>query len=857
MLAAALVLILASAYPLSAQSLEEARVLLREGKFAECAAMAETETRRSAWQEEWWVIRIQAELAQGKYPQALRTTNDALVTHPLSLQIQLLARTAYLHNGQQAQADRTLADIERFVIAAPRRYVSPGDRVALGRFLLLRNADPRQVLELIYDPARRDSPEFVEVYFATAELALDKFDNALAARSLREAPPASSQDPRYHYLFARAYAPDDPERAEEYLTAALKLNPRHVDSLLMRIDRLVDAEQYGPADDTIKQILEVNASHPLAWAYKAALAHLANDAEGEKKARDQALATWRANPEVDHLIGRKLSQKYRFEEGATYQRAALAFDPGYRPAKIQLSQDLLRLGQELEGWRLADEVLAQDAYNVVAFNLVTLREELAKFRTLREDGLIVRMESREADLYGKRVLELLKRARATLCEKYEFTLDEPIVIEIFPRQQDFAVRTFGMPGAEGFLGVCFGRVITANSPASQGAQPSNWEAVLWHEFCHVVTLHKTKNKMPRWLSEGISVYEERQANRGWGQTMTPQYREMILAGEMPPVSQLSSAFLSPKSPLHLQFAYYESALVVEFLIDRFGLDVLKQVLAELGNGMEINEALIRHTLPLGALDAEFAAFARERAEKLAPGGTWEAPELPLAADAAAWATWLEVHPQSVPGLQGWSRQLLREQKYAEAIAAAERLAALYPDDASADSASAIMAAAYHEMGDGAGERKALEDLAARDGDLTVAFLRLIELGEEMDDWHCVAENARRLLAVNPLIIAPHRALAEAAERLELRPGAIEAYRALLTFESADPAEVHFRLASLLREEGKLDEAKRQVLMSLDEAPRYREALQLLLELAPLKNEPIEGDDTGAQKTDEASNGDKR
>ena len=47
-------------------------------------------------------------------------------------------------------------------------------------------------------------------------------------------------------------------------------------------------------------------------------------------------------------------------------------------------------------------------------------------------------------------------------------------------------------GGAGFLGVCFGSVITANSPASQSASPANWQSVLWHEFCHVVTLQKTK-----------------------------------------------------------------------------------------------------------------------------------------------------------------------------------------------------------------------------------------------------------------------------------------------------------------------------------------------------------------------------
>ena len=51
-----------------------------------------------------------------------------------------------------------------------------------------------------------------------------------------------------------------------------------------------------------------------------------------------------------------------------------------------------------------------------------------------------------------------------------------------------------------------------------------------------------------------------------------------------PLSQLSSAFLAPKTPLHLQFAYFESALAVDFLIERCGLPAMKGLLDDLGSG---------------------------------------------------------------------------------------------------------------------------------------------------------------------------------------------------------------------------------------------------------------------------------
>ena len=421
---------------------------------------------------------------------------------------------------------------------SPRHYANASGFVTMGRFYLLRGADARKVLDQCYDVVTKKEPDYVEAYFAIAEMALSKEDYALAAETLRKAPKAAALDPRFHYLLASALEPEDRAGTAKALAEALKINPRHVDSLLLEADQLIDGERYTEAEDVLERVLKVNPHEPRAFANKAVLAHLRNDSEAETAARQKALARWAANPEVDHQIGRKLSQKYRFAEGAARQKQALVFDRDYLPAKVQLCQDLLRLGDEEEGWRLAEEIFGKDGYNVLAYNLITLRDRLAGFRTLSGDGLVVRMEGREADLYGQRVLALLRRARKTLAERYGVTLEEPVIVEIFPQHKEFAVRTFGLPGADGLLGVCFGRVVTANSPASQGEHPANWEAVLWHEFCHVVTLNKTHNKMPRWLSEGISVYEEGRENPTWATPLDPRFRAMILGDALDPAEPL-------------------------------------------------------------------------------------------------------------------------------------------------------------------------------------------------------------------------------------------------------------------------------------------------------------------------------
>ena len=266
----------------------------------------------------------------------------------------------------------------------------------------------------------------------------------------------------------------------------LRVNP-------LKADNEIDRERYEAAKETIDQILKINPKQQQAYALLAVMAHVRGDYEEEQKLRDKALETWSRNPEVDHLIGLKLSQKYRFKEGAAYQRKAIEFDPNHVGATFQLAQDHLRLGNDDVGWQLARDVAKEDEYNVVAHNLLTLYDRIKDFSVLEANDIFIRMDPREASIYGDDVVELLNEARAVLCEKYDVQPDAPVIVEIFPEQKDFAIRTFGLPGGAGFLGVCFGRVITANSPASQGARPSNWRSVLWHEFCHVVTLEKTKN----------------------------------------------------------------------------------------------------------------------------------------------------------------------------------------------------------------------------------------------------------------------------------------------------------------------------------------------------------------------------
>lgn len=814
------------------ETVRDTREHLVAGRYLDAIAAAQHALAARDDLEDWHLILGEGLLRIGRYPEACQAVTNALARLPRSIRLRWLGEEAFRRNGQLEPAQRTVQEILELVSGRPFAYRDPAELVVFGRAALRRGADPKQVLDRVFTAAKKADPPVREAWLAAGELALEKRDFALAARTFQEGLQRLPDDPELQFGLARAYAPSDTPLMLNAIEAALARNPNHAGSLLLLAEHRIDEEDYAAAEAVYGRVREVNPYDPGAWAGHALVAHLLNQPHREQTAREMALRFWTNNPHVDHFIGRKLSQKYRFAEGAAYQRRALAFDPDFLPARAQLALDLLRLGDDAEGWRLAQEVHERDPYDVAANNLVTLRDATAKFATLTNAHFTLRMSTHEATLYGARALALLEKARERLTSRYGVTLTRPVLVEIFPEQKDFAVRTFGMPEHHGFLGVCFGHVITANSPAARPGQRFNWESMLWHEFAHVVTLQLTRNRMPRWLSEGISVYEERQAHPAWGERLTPRYREMILGGELTPVANLSAAFIAPPSGRHLQFAYFQSSLVVEFIVSRFGPEKLAAILRNLGEGQPVNEAIEAHTLPMATFEQDFAAFARRQAEALAPALDWEKPSLPATLDgpgAGAWRVWADTRTNNFWVLTARAGELIEARQWPEARAVLEQLVGAFPDFTGPDSAWRQLAAVCRALGDTPGERAAWTRLAEKDGEAPDAYQRLCELAAETGDWEAVRLNAERFLAVDPLVAAPYRFLAMAAENTSDAAAAVAALRALLALDPANPAEIHFRLARQLHRLGD-PAARRHVLRALEDAPRHREALRLLREI---------------------------
>ena len=157
---------------------------------------------------------------------------------------------------------------------------------------------------------------------------------------------------------------------------------------------------------------------------------------------------------------------------------------------------------------------------------------------------------------------------------------------------------------------------------------------------------------------------------------------------------------------------------------------------------------------------------------------------------------------------------------------AEILIQLLPEDFGGGSGYALKALALRELKREDEEAAVLRQIAAKSSGAQSSYLRLLELDVPKQRWAEVKANALRTLALNPFLVTPQRALAEASAALKDEKTAIEAYERVLRLDAGSAAQTHFKLAQLLKPTD-AEKAKRHLLDSLAGAPRNRAALEML------------------------------
>ena len=257
--------------------------------------------------------------------------------------------------------------------------------------------------------------------------------------------------------------------------------------------------------------------------------------------------------------------------------------------------NLLRVGDEVEGKKALEEGFRHYQYDVHAFNMLKLLRKLDGFVTRETDHFRLRFDPDEAEIMAPYCAALLELGRTTLQGHYGgFEPQGPILFEMFPQAQDFAVRTLGLPGL-GALGACFGRVVTIDSPRAMqqrgpDGQPRpafNWAATAWHEFAHVVTLQLSDGRVPRWFTEGLSEFEEHAHRPQWTRPLDEKLYGLWKSGRLTPIDKLNNDFMGGD----IGFAYFYAGWICRFLAETRGRPAIVAMLKAYGAGQRTEQVL--------------------------------------------------------------------------------------------------------------------------------------------------------------------------------------------------------------------------------------------------------------------------
>ena len=765
------------------------------------------------------VLRARAIAARGDYAKAEALLQPLATARPAgdaALEVGLLQ----LIVGRRGEARRNLQTVLSADLANPsaRDYLRTGRAArALGRF---------EDANGLFRDANAAAPNDVAINTAWGELFAEKYNNKDAARSFQD---ALKVDPEYgpaQLGLARVLADENPPQALALAERALKLNPNDVGAHLFLAEGAMDQDKKKDARAAIDRALAINPRSLEALSMIAALAYVDGRTQ---EYQDTAAAALKINPtygEIYRVVGAITARAYRFEDAAAQVRRAIQLDRDNIRAYADLGAHLMRTGDELNARRALETAFKTDPYDVVTYNLLSLLDTLEPFDTVREGDMVLRIAPAETAVMRHYAPQLAREAMAALVKEWEFTPTGPILVEMFPKHDDFAVRTLGLPGMLGALGACFGRVVTLDSPKARPPGEFNWGVTLWHELAHVITLQLSNQRIPRWLTEGISVFEEKRARPEWGREMDIPFAQAIDRGKVMTLRNLNAGFSNPQL---ISLAYFEASLVVEHIVEVYGQPKLKALVQSYAEGID-TETAIKKVLgeDIDALQKTFDAFVERRYGTLRkamamPEGL--KPDMPVEA--------LKAMAAANPGsfmVQMAYADALHEQSPDAAIAVYEKAAALVPNATGEDSPQARIAEIYTAKGDKARAAHALETLTGYDNQDIVSGRKLVALLDVAKEPARVQLALKRVVAIDPFDSAAHTTLGRLAVRANQPADAVRMFRIALAAGPVDRAGAHADLAEGLLLAGNRDEAKKEALAALELAPTYTRAQDLLLKL---------------------------
>ncbi|MCY3688018.1 MAG: tetratricopeptide repeat protein [Gammaproteobacteria bacterium] len=710
--------------------------------------------------------------------------------------------------------------------------------VALASWMLDRFHDANS----LFQEATRADPRNLEAHVLWGDLFLEKYNEGEAERSYADALEING---RFTPALVGMAKITGDERA---LQRALAINPNSVPAMEI-LGRIL--QRSGREEEAVGHFSRALNLNPEALGV---LSALASEAAMEERMADYALHAAQVeafspnNPIFLADVAEHFGGNYRFTEAVEYARAAIEADPQYWRGYTLLGSNLIRLGEEAEGRANLEIGFENDPFNVLSSNLLTVFDTLEEYATLESEHFLVHMSPRDARILWPYMETMLEEAWDRLVEKWDFEPEYPVLIEVFENTQDFAVRSVGLPDIGPLVGICFGKVVTLISPDTLSA---NWQEIAWHEFSHVITLQMTGNRIPRWLSEGISVWEEREGRPYWGRRQGLDLVRAAQNNQYLPISELNAAFSGARSNADLGFAYFQSYLVVDYIEETYGFEKLRELVVQYGLIKEDSERFREvFDVSMNQFDAGFRNWIDRRVaeinvhvhqEDLPDEGEGHGHGIRENSSAILselynnaslkqyMRTRLEQNPRDFMAHLQLGIVLFKEESFLEAREALEAAHELLPSYSGYPSPPLVMSQIYEREGNREEQHRWLEILLENLQHDDQSALILAEAALERADFERAEYYIDRALQVDPYESDVHALRARLADETGNFPLAVTEYEILLELEVSDPVEARTNLAEAYMRNDQPAAAKQQVLEALETAPSYLRAQQVLLQ----------------------------
>jgi tetratricopeptide (TPR) repeat protein len=704
------------------------------------------------------------------------------------------------------------------------------------RYLGIREHELFQDALRAYDEAVTADPGNLEPHILIGELFLEKYNGPEADAALREVLERNPNHPRALLGLARAMEFNGSVGLMDQVDRALEQNENLVEARIFKARLLLKAEEHDDARSELQKALDINPTSLEALSVLAASHYLSGETREYDRIRDRVTELSPTYAGLYNDIADLSVESRKYEESTRVAAAAIEIDSLSWRAYGILGMNQLRLGLIEEARANLETAFAGDPYSVWFYNTLDLMDTFENYDENEEDPrFLFVVHERESALLQPYIEQITEEAYEALVERYGgYEPPLPIRIEVYPSHADFSVRTVGLAGM-GALGVTFGSLLAMDSPSARPVGEFNWASVLWHELAHVFHLGLTDHNVPRWFSEGLAVHEQRQAREGWGHQAGPGFLIRYREGMLLPVSDLNSGFVQPSYPEQVTDSYLQASLVFDFIESRWGLQVIRDMLAGYRDGRatpELIESLL--DISMDELDRDFDEYFKERfAVPLdALRSPVESPGIPTNPQTIEdWSRVVRENPGNFPARLALGITLFQEERFEEAEEHLVEAVSLFPEYGGFDSPQWFLAQIHRQRDETELAEAALARLTALNESHYEAYLQLAELRNELGDTDGAAEALDAAALIYPYEVELHDRLALAHEARGDAAGAVRERRAIIALEPADLAGAYYDLAVAYVAANEPAQARRSVLRALEIAPNFDAGLELLLDLS--------------------------